>query len=347
MSTLIILLDGAADERIPDLGHQTPLQALDKKFMDSLASHGELGCTEARAYTHLFMLEFVSGRQMEVPRGVIEALGYGMKLKEGEVAYRLSPARLNGRRVEWVYGLSCEQDTKLRLAAKRHMAAIEHLNPRINFYCPGKGILTVRSDHVEDFPFPPEDVDLERADFGELDPFIRGMVSANGGMVVMPWGGGRISSEINRKPHPCAKDITFFSKSPSVNGVAALFDLGTNEVSNYKEGFKLALSQLKCNDVFLHIEEIDDISHQKDAMEKMLILEDVDVLLRESAKKLSAHEVALIVDHGTSSLTGQHLVMRVPFAKGSASLSKCSRKFAENEERFIALSQLLPHLLED
>ena len=74
MSTLIILLDGAADEPITELGDQTPLQALDKRFIDAIASNGRFGCTEARGYTHLFMLALMSGKDMNVPRGVFDDL---------------------------------------------------------------------------------------------------------------------------------------------------------------------------------------------------------------------------------------------------------------------------------
>jgi 2,3-bisphosphoglycerate-independent phosphoglycerate mutase len=281
-----------------------------------------------------------------VPRGVIEALGYGVKLDEGDVAYRLSPARLHDHRGEWAYGLVCEQDAKVRLMAKRHVAAIAHLKPRLQFYCQGKGILTVRSDHVEELPAPPADVDLERADFGELDPFIKGMRSGNGGMVVMPWGGGRIEPGLDRRPHGCAKGLVFFSKSPSVNGVAELFGLESQEVSNYHEGLKRALPRLKEGDVFLHIEETDDISHQRDPMRKVQMLEDIDVMLRSASKGLKGHKVALIIDHGTSSLTGQHMVMKVPFAMGEAKAGKSARRFMETEQNFLPLNELLPHLLE-
>lgn len=345
MSTLIILLDGAADEPVPELGDQTPLQALDKRFIDSIAGNGRMGCTDARAYTHLFMLALLSGRDMDVPRGVIEALGYGVKLEEGEVAYRLSPASLDRNRINWEYGLACEQDAKLRLVAKRSLESISPLAPQAQFYAQGKGILTVRSDRVEDLPAPPAPVDLERDDFGELDPFVKAMRSYNGKMVVLPWGGGRLDGSIDRTPLPSTEGMFFLSKSPSVTGVAALFGLGNQEVSNYREGLKMALPRLGHGNVFLHIEETDDISHRRMPMKKVEMLEDIDAMLSSSSRKLKGHRIAFIVDHGTSSNTGKHIVMKVPCAVGEIGAGKPKGRFQETEEDHIPLPNLMDAIM--
>jgi hypothetical protein len=52
--------------RIPELGYKTPLEALKKPFIDSLASNGIYGCTDSRKYTHLFLLEFLTGNNIIV-----------------------------------------------------------------------------------------------------------------------------------------------------------------------------------------------------------------------------------------------------------------------------------------
>jgi 2,3-bisphosphoglycerate-independent phosphoglycerate mutase len=346
MGKLIILLDGAADEPIPELGDLTPLQALDKRFIDSIASRGRLGCTDARGYTHLFMLTLLSGREMVVPRGIIEALGYGIKLEEGEVAYRLSPASVDDHRIRWEYGLTCEQDAKLRLIAKRSIENISALKPKLHFYAQGKGILTVKSENIEELPAPPSPVDINRLDFGELDPFVRAMKGYNGKMVILPWGGGRVDLISDRTPLASSEGLVFFSKSPSVTGVAALFGLESHEVSNYHEGFKLALPRLSKNNVFLHIEETDDISHRKSPMKKVEMIEDIDVMLSSASKKLKGHRIAFIVDHGTSSISGEHIVMKVPFAMAEASTITPKRKFQETIEGYVPLGNLLDILLE-
>lgn len=346
MSSLVILLDGAADEKVPGLGGRTPLESLSKRFIDSVASNGRFGCTEGKGYTHLFMLHLIGGRALDVPRGVIEALGYGVRLEEGDVAYRLSPATLEDHHVTWEYQLICEDDAKLRLMAKRHLKDIERLRPELTFYCQGKGILKVRSDMVEEMPAPPTPVSLDRMGFGELDPFIQGMRSENGGMVAMPWGGGRIDPGISRSPVRKAEGMVFFSKSPSVLGVAALYGLEGHEVSNYGEGFRQALPRLKDGNVFFHVEETDDISHKQDPKKKVEMLRDIDRMLSSSSSKLKGHDVSFIIDHGTSSLSGEHMAMKVPFAMAEIKPGmKSDIRFCETESGFVPLGELMDVLV--
>ena len=112
LNTLVILLDGAADEPIPAFGGKTPLEYLDKKFIDSIASNGDLGWTEGKDYTHLFLLEFLTGRSVNVPRGLVGAdRAWGSREKD-QVAYRFSPVRMaDGKRM----ALSGKKEEKKRL----------------------------------------------------------------------------------------------------------------------------------------------------------------------------------------------------------------------------------------
>ena len=90
---LVIMLDGATDDKVPALDYKTPLQVSSMKFINSVASSGELGCTDAREYTHFFLLQLFSGKPLDVPRGVIEAFGLGLPLGADRIAYRMTPAR--------------------------------------------------------------------------------------------------------------------------------------------------------------------------------------------------------------------------------------------------------------
>ncbi len=48
MNTLVVLLDGAADDKIPEFGNKTPLEYLHKDFIDGIASHGDFGLTDGQ-----------------------------------------------------------------------------------------------------------------------------------------------------------------------------------------------------------------------------------------------------------------------------------------------------------
>ncbi len=114
LNTLVILLDGAADEPIPAFGGKTPLEYLDKKFIDSIASNGDLGWTEGKDYTHLFLLEFLTGRSVNFPRGLVEAVGMGVPIEKDQVAYRFSPVRMADGKIEWLYRVSKEEKKRLQ-----------------------------------------------------------------------------------------------------------------------------------------------------------------------------------------------------------------------------------------
>jgi hypothetical protein len=58
--------------------------------------------------------------------------------------------------------------------------------------------------------------------------------------------------------------------------------------------------------------------------------------------------VALLIDHGASSVTGEHMRMQVPFAvRGGRWVGDGQRSFHENGGEHFALSTLLNTILED
>ncbi len=344
--TLIVFLDGAAEGPVPELGDMTPLESAAKPFMDTIASNGIVGCSDARAYTHLFTLEFLGGQARDVPRGVIEMLGHGVPLAPCETAYRLSPARLNDHTVEWDYLIPPPDQERLKQLARDRIGLIRHLNPSLYFYGEGKGLLKVTSPNSQTLPMPPAPSHLDDGALGELDPFISAIRKENRGLVPMPWGGGSLVDEPDRAPLPHARGLSVISKSPSVLGVAAYFGIEASEVDGYKEGFQKALLRLKASSVIWHIEETDDVSHKRLPRRKVEIIEDVDRLLSSRRNELRDSNVAFIVDHGTSSVNGDHLLMKVPFAIGRAvERGSKTRSFCETTKGFVPISRLLENLL--
>ena len=75
--------------------------------------------------------------------------------------------------------------------------------------------------------------------------------------------------------------------------------------------FPIAKRLLAEHDVFLHLDEVDEYSHQKDHMKKIAVLERIDSLMEEYFS--DAGRIVLFVDHGTSCVTGEHILMDVPF----------------------------------
>jgi len=106
VKALLIVMDGAGDRALKELGGKTPLEVARKPNMDGLAARGITGLMYAIApgirpgsdTAHLAIFGYdpyatYSGR------GAFEALGAGLELGEGDVAFRTNFATVNE---DWV-----------------------------------------------------------------------------------------------------------------------------------------------------------------------------------------------------------------------------------------------------
>jgi 2,3-bisphosphoglycerate-independent phosphoglycerate mutase len=344
--TLVIMLDGATDEKVPALDYKTPLQVATMKFINSIASSGELGCTDARDYTHFFLLQLFTGKPLDVPRGVIEAFGLGLPLDAKRIAYRMTPAKITNGRVEWFYKISCAEEMELQKAVLKSKKHISGMKPSIIFYQGGKAVMTVESDRVLNLPKPPSPADVMPEDLQEFGPFAESVAELTGGITILPWGGGlgKLAEEAKRKGREIPP-MTIISKSPSALGVAAFLGIGSERVAGFKEGIKKASSMIKEGDVFLHVEETDDVSHKRAPREKVELLESVDKELMRNGKSFSNCRIAVIVDHGCSSVTGEHIVMKVPYAISERLVPAAQgKRFCEQDLESVHLDGLLPRI---
>lgn len=346
MNTLIILLDGAADEKIPELGGLTPLESFDKRFMDGIATSGELGCTDGKGYTHLFLLELFSGKPLDVPRGLIEAVGLGVPMESHKVAYRFSPVHMNGGSIEWAYRVSREMHEGLQEAMVKNLDLLSDLNPRLYFYEDGRGVMTLDTNAVHAFPTPPVPVTEERVDLGAFEDFINKIARELNGLTVMPWGGGSMADGKGYNPLPPAKDMVVISHSPSALGVAGVLNMRRRVVDNMWSGFQESFRLLKTSNVFMHVEETDEISHRRAPDQKVSMLKEVDDILLENVERMMGHRVAFVIDHGTSSLSGQHILMKTPYTAGEVRVpNRRTVRFTENDVKYRPLNRLICSLV--
>jgi 2,3-bisphosphoglycerate-independent phosphoglycerate mutase len=346
--TLVIMLDGATDDKVPALDYKTPLQVSEMKFINSVASSGELGCTDAREYTHFFLLQLFSGKPLDIPRGVIEAFGMGLPMDASRIAYRMTPAKIVDGRVEWYYKVSVADEIQLQKAVLKSKKHILGMKPSIMFYQGGKAVMTVESNRILDLPKPPGPANVMPEDLYEFGPFAESVAEHTGGITMLPWGGGfgKMADEARAKGRTIPP-MTIISKSPSALGVAAFLGIKSKRVPGFKQGIKEAASMIKNQDVFMHVEETDDISHKRAPREKVELLEAVDKELMRNARSFSNCRIAVIVDHGCSSVTGEHIVMKVPYAISDGLVTSADgRRFCEQESRSIQLGDLLPRIFQ-
>lgn len=155
MSLLYVCLDGLGDDPIPELDHRTPLEAADTPNLDALAARGSTGTVVTvgpgiapESDIGVFGILGYDPTEEHPGRGVLEALGIGMDLRDGDLAYRINFATADwpeiiDRRVgrdlssEESHALADEVDRTLRLTGASFdlQATIEH-----------RGALVIRTD---------------------------------------------------------------------------------------------------------------------------------------------------------------------------------------------------------
>lgn len=305
-NTLFVLLDGLEDDPNPALGGRKPYEVADMPFIRGRAPH--LNTTDGRGYTELFLNEFWTGHPPRTPRAALEAQGLGMDMRPGRMAFRMSPAYIRGGTVHWAYGVDDLADD-LAAAVRGNMHLLDGRSPQIEFFVHGRAVITMYWDcGIPDTPSPPADgayVPIE----GELGQLVARVADEMDGLTLYPWACG-FKAEVD-PPFPGIGRMTAVSDSPTALGVAATLGHRVCNVPEMSDRFPVARRALREGNVFLHIDEVDEYSHRKDCRRKIAVLEETDALMREYFD--DNPRMVFFADHGTSCVTGEHILTAVPF----------------------------------
>lgn len=328
MNTLFVLLDGAEDHPNPELNGNKPLDVARMPFIKS--NMRTLGRTTGRGYTHLFLNEFFTGHPPKLQRAVLEALGLGMDM-EGRTAYRLSPARIGDGMIRWAYD-SPNFSKELEACVRKKIDMVKDYDPQITFFINARAVLTLKSDIVPELPGPPVDAEYVPVP-GDLGKVVESIAEEMDGITDYPWGCGRFADQYPR--FECLDNLKAFSDSPTSLGVCASLGYEAEIVEDLDERFVAAREALDDGNVFLHLDEVDEYSHMKDWRRKLEILEYMDKKMKENFS--DCDRIIYFIDHGTSSITGEHLPIEVPF------WTTYDTDIKWNE--FVPLNTLVPRLL--
>lgn len=189
-----VCLDGLGDEPLPELGDRTPLEAAETPFLDDLARRGAQGLVHTvgpeiapESDIAVFAILGYDPREEHPGRGVLEAIGSGMDLEDGNLAHRINFATGEGGRIvdrrvgrdlpsEDAHALAEEVNRGLSLpgATAELRATVEHrgalviraddgrLSGNVSNTDPAyakQGVLGVALETFEDRPVPCEPLD--------------------------------------------------------------------------------------------------------------------------------------------------------------------------------------------
>ena len=305
-NVLFVLLDGAEDDPNPLMDGKKPYEVAEMPFLHRKACHRYT--TTGRGYTHLFLNEFFTGHPPEMGRAAIEAMGLGLlDIKDPKrTAYRLSPAEIDGDTVHWSYHADVFKDRLIK-AVNDNLCILKDYDPQIRYFIGARAILTMESDYVPELPGPPVDAPFVQLP-GALGEFIEAVRRDMDGITDYPWGCSKFGRQF--PPVKGLDNLTAVSNSPTALGICASLGYDFIFKDNVADRFPAAREALEHGNVFLHIDEVDEYSHQKDPFKKKAILEETDRLMEKYFSDVD--NIIYFVDHGTSSVTGEHILMNVP-----------------------------------
>lgn len=147
-----VLLDGCGDRPVPSLNFTTPLEAAYTPNLDKIASKSALGnvTTVGKgiapesdiAVFSMLGYSFASGYP---GRGVVEAVGAGLDVKDGDLALRANLASAKGRRiVDRRAGRDLSQDEAERLAEDLRGMRLDGADIEFRATVSYRGVLVIR-----------------------------------------------------------------------------------------------------------------------------------------------------------------------------------------------------------
>ncbi len=337
MRTLLLILDGLADDRVPALGGRTPLEAAATPRLNRLAGAGVTGRfapipSGMRAGSEVGVPSCLGiAPDPHVGRAALEALGRGLDVPPAATVVRATAVHLTGPFGAPGTVVRAVADGSATHAAVAALGAAPEEGMRL-FAAPDGRHLCVLDGPPGPETAPPHDlVGLPLALGGA--PVRPGLWAdfarrLPGDLALWPWGGSK--SGAPRAMSAASPFGAVVTAVDVVRGLARRAGIETPEVSGATGGpdtdlaakARAALNALDRHaHVAVHVEAADMAAHALDPAAKAAFLARVDRdligALAEGPGPGRA-DVRLIVtgDHGTSSVTGRHLDGPVPFVAG-------------------------------
>lgn len=344
MADLLLIIDGAEDEKIPLLQDRTPFEAAFTPCFDEMRRNGETGFFDLRignrpvdSLSCIMTLLGVPKKRIPEERAYLESLAYDISVKEGDCICRLNLVSLdkNGTLISSLGEYLTEPEYRFFVEAVRPL--LQKYSLRLFPMTSYKNLLIFPKEKGEEdhTTFPPHEhlgkplesllpKNRRLKQFSEETKTLLLPYSKNGvTYTFLPWG-------IAKK-----EDVPTFQSLHGFSGAVAAateivrgFSKALGLRVDYEAGFtgdvdtdliKKAACAVKLLReepfVMLHINGADEVSHRKDPLGKKAFLERMDgELLSPLMEQVPLGTRILVTsDHSTLSLRGCHRGDPQPF----------------------------------
>ena len=349
---ILLIMDGLGDRPNQELGNKTALQAATRPNLNRLASNGTTGLMSPVSFgiragsdtSHLSILGY-DPIKYYTGRGPFEALGLGIELKSGDIAFRANYATVkDGKiidrragRVKDTDSLSSDLETEIDGVKFIVKSGVEH---RAAVVMRGKNLsdrITETDPHSVNSPpefaraldhdaqFTADVINkfltrsrkiLENHEFNKKLISI-GKLPAN---EIMLRGAGKIP-EIPSFKEKYGMNAACISGTPLIRGIAGLAGFTNIRVegmngrvdTNYKNIISAAVSALdKYDFILINIKGTDIAGHDRKPELKKYVIEQVDSVIGPLLERLDNTLIVVTGDHSTPCSYGDHTGDPVP-----------------------------------
>jgi len=341
---LFLLLDGLGDVSYSELGNKTPLEAAKTPVLDSLAFNGYCGKLIPLGFDKYVPLSDASlmtfsnfgydVRKIKPNRGSVEAVGAGIKIKNGDLC-----ARTNFAIVDKNWRILDMRAGRLKTKEGKRMA--KKVN-RIKFYAPFKfvatyehrGVLVFFGNFSDKIPIPDPHMPMKkvRKSSKMLNDFMSLVYNALKGdkanFLLMRGLGSKLPKVKKFGFKACAIGV---GDKPLDRGIAILIGIKTLHFPREKEmtsSHKRAIDKAfnRFDFVFVPFKETDVPGHDGDCRRKVKEIELVDKFI--GTLDLKDKLIVVTTDHRTVCKKRVHTKGSIP-TMVSFGPSKRKRKFGE------------------
>jgi len=373
MRAVLVILDGATDFPLPELGNRTPLETADIPTLDRIAREGICGSFSALGPAVLVgsdtaILSIIGYDPWKVytGRGPLEAAGVGLELEPGDISIRcnyvtitddfkllnrtagyprkgietleeaLNQIELSDRKVEFMFRNSQDYRCVVRFRGYNISAEITDMDPAYNAIPDALDNLDLLSEEESKIiSAKPLSQTIEAKNMANLlNEFVakshmvlkdlaynrkrtaNGFPAVNG---IMPRGAGETPSLSTFRTQWGLKGGCV-AGTGLVKGIARLTGMVVPDIpgaTGYIDTDYLAKAKATCqlldqglDFILVHIEGIDEASHDKNVDAKIKAIEDSsEILLKHLVENLPEDVILCVLsDHTTSSAIGDHTI---------------------------------------
>ena len=330
MKTIMVILDGLSEEKIPSLGLMTPLEYANTPTIDKMIKTGSRSKRtfyprDRKPDSLNCILSILGVEERFIPenRAYLEAIAANINVEDDEAVLRCNLVSLKNDKLESFNGKGLSK-SEMEEAAN-NVKTPEHIKFfHISNY---RNIVVVKKNKqflcLKDI-LPHENVGksietmLENIrqinllnEFVETNKF----KIHNNDYMFYPWGVSEAAVlpaflNLHNKSCSCvcsAEIVRGIAKSMKID-LPNLKNATADVDTDLAEKASVVLSEIKTHDVVIaHINGTDEVSHRKDLPGKIKFIEKIDnEFLREIYEKTHYTKIIIVSDHQTSTITGKH-----------------------------------------